>query len=55
MNDEKIINHMISFIEGIETDIQAAKLGGDTKTKQKAVNDIIKELEREIKNADSKN
>lgn len=55
MNDEKIVEHMIQFVENLEANIQAAKLGGDPKAKQKAVNDIIKELEREIKNADSKN
>lgn len=55
MNDQQIVKHMVSYIENLEKDIQAAKLGGDTKAKQKAVNDIIKELERELKHADSKN
>ena len=54
MNDQAIVKHMVSYIEALEKDIQAAKLGGDSKAKAKAVNDIIKELERELKNADSK-
>ena len=55
MNDQKIVKHMVSYIETLEKDIQAATLGGDTNAKKKAVNDIIKELERELKDADSKN
>ena len=49
MNDNQIVQDMIEFVEKTEKDIQAAKLGGNQKTK--AVTEIIKELEREIKNA----
>ena len=43
---------MISFIENKEKDLQAAKLIGNAKAKNQIVNDIIKELERETKDAD---
>jgi len=45
--DEKIINDMIEFIEEEERNLQAAKLGKNSKTK--AVADILKELERQMK------
>ena len=41
---------MILYVEEKERDIQAAKMGKNAKTK--AVQEIIKELERQIKNAD---
>ena len=47
--DDKIVEGMIKFIEEKEREIQAAKMGKSSKTK--AVADIIKELERQIKNA----
>ena len=52
MNDQKVIEHMISFIENKEKDLQAAKPIGNAKAKNQIVNDIIKELERETKDAD---
>ncbi len=47
-NDKKIVDHMIHYVERIEKDIQAAKMGSGSKTK--AVKDILKELEGQIKN-----
>ena len=47
--DEMIVQHMISFVEEKEKEIQAAKMGN--KSKAKAVTDIIKELENQTKNA----
>lgn len=47
--DAKIIDNMIRFVEEKEKEIQAAKMGKGSKTK--AVTDIIKELEKQIKNA----
>jgi len=55
MNDEMIVTNMIEFIEKMERDIQASKLGSETKARQKAVGTIIKELERELKDADKEN
>lgn len=40
---------MIRFVEDKEREIQAAKMGKNSKTK--AVAEIIKELEKQIKNA----
>ncbi len=47
--DEEIIKDMIAFVEEEEREIQAAKMGKNTKAK--AVTDILKELERQMKNA----
>lgn len=47
--DKEIVKNMIEFVEQKEKDIQAAKLGN--KGKNKAVTDIMKELEKQIKNA----
>ena len=52
MNDADIVKKMIAYVEQEEKDSQAAKLGNAAKSKSKAVTDILKELEREIKNAD---
>lgn len=52
MSDSQIVKHMISFIEDTEKAVLAAKLGANPKSKSKVVGDILKELEREIKNAD---
>lgn len=46
--DKKIVKDMICYIEDIEKKIQAEKLG--TKSKTRAVTDIIKELEKKTKN-----
>lgn len=50
MSDSQIVKHMISFIEDTEKAVLAAKLGANPKSK--VVGDILKELEREVKNAD---
>ena len=47
--DKKIVDEMITYVENKERDIQASKIGKSGKSK--AVNEIIKELERCIKNA----
>ena len=46
--DQIIINHMIQFVENTEKNIQAAKMSSGSKTK--AVNEILKELEKQFKN-----
>ena len=51
-NDEMIVNKMIDFVEEKEKEIQAAKMGKNSKAK--AVTEILKELERQIKDADKK-
>ncbi len=52
MNDQEVIERMIMFIENKEKDLQASKLVGNSKAKNQIVNDIIKELERALKDAD---
>ncbi len=52
MNDQEVIERMIMFIENKEKDLQASNLGGNSKAKNQIVNDIIKELERALKDAD---
>lgn len=47
--DELIVENMIQFVEEKEKEIQAAKMGNKSTTK--AVQDIMKELEKQIKNA----
>ena len=46
MNDKdlQIVDEMIKFVENEEKELQAAKMG--TKSKGKAVTDIMKELEK---------
>ena len=46
--DQKIVDHMIKFVENTEKNIQAAKLASGSKTK--VVNEILKELEKQFKN-----
>ena len=48
-SDKKVVKKMIDYVEEKEREIQAAKLGKGSKTQ--AVTAIIKELERQIKNA----
>ncbi len=55
MNDDKIIEHMIQFIESKERDLQAATLISSNQNKTDLVQSVLKELEREIKNEDSEN
>lgn len=50
MNKEKTIKNMISYIEKMERDLQAANLAGNSKVgRSDIVNAILKELERETK------
>ena len=52
MSDQDIARNMITFIEQTERSIIAEKLGKESKEKQRAVKDILKQLEKEIKDAD---
>lgn len=55
MSDSQIIKNMIAFIEDKEKEaLAASKAGANSKAKSKVVGDILKELEREIKDADKK-
>lgn len=47
MSDEKIVQHMIDFIDEKEREIQAKKLSNDVQAKNDVVKAILKELERE--------
>ncbi len=49
MNNEDIVENMISFIEEAERDLQASKLSSGTNTqKTDIVNSILDKLEKEI-------
>ena len=50
MSDEKIVEHMIEFIEEAERNAIA-----DEKLKSKVVDKILAELEREFKNENKEN
>lgn len=53
MNKDEIVNHMISYIEDAERDLQAANMAGESRTSRTdIVNSILNELEREVKNED---
>lgn len=52
MSDQDIARNMITFVELTERNIIAEKLGKESKEKQRAVKDILKQLEKEIKDAD---
>ncbi len=52
MSDQDIARNMITFIEQTERNIIAEKLGKENKEKQRAVKDILKQLDKEIKDAD---
>lgn len=55
MSDSQIVKHMITFIEDAErAALAATKSGVNPKAKSKVVPEILKELEREIKDADKK-
>ena len=47
MSDEKIVQHMIDFIDEKEREIQAKKVANDVQAKNDVVKAILKELERE--------
>ena len=51
--DQQIVEHMAKFVEEKERDILAASMGkiqNPNKVKNKAINEILKELERQLKN-----
>lgn len=50
MNEEMIVNKMITFIEEKERELQANKMSADNHAKTDVVKSIIDELEREIAN-----
>lgn len=49
MSSSQIVQNMISFIEEKEKDIQAAKVTGDVKSKSVVVDQILAELEKQMK------
>ena len=49
MNDEKIVNNMINFIEEKEKEIPQSKLKSDSQLKTDVVKSILDKLESEIK------
>ena len=53
MNKEEVVEHMISYIENLEKDQQAANIAGDSKSNRTdIVNAILNKLEREVKDED---
>lgn len=48
MNDKKIVENMIAFIEEKERQLQAQKLSTDTTAKNDIVKSILDKLEKEI-------
>lgn len=46
MSDQKIVKHMIDFVEQKERQIASSKLGSATQNKGDAVKAILDELER---------
>lgn len=51
--DQDIVRHMSQYVEEKERDILAASMGkiqNPGKVKNRAVNEILKELERQLKN-----
>ena len=48
MNDEKIVENMISLIEDKERQLQAQKLSTDTVAKNDVIKAILDRLEKEI-------
>lgn len=55
MSSSQIVQNMISFIEKKEKDIQAAKAIGDMKFKSDVVNQILSELEKQMKGENHEN
>ena len=47
MNEKDIVQHMITFIEDKERQLQSSKLAADTQIKSDIVKAILDELERE--------
>lgn len=55
MSSSQIVQNMISFIEEKERDIQAAKAIGNVKLKSDVVNQILTELEKQMKGENHEN
>ncbi len=55
MSDDKIISHMIDFVEKQERQLQVDKLLKDKKAKSDVVNNIIIELKQVIGNENTEN
>lgn len=55
MSSSQIVQNMISFIENREKDIQAAKAIGDVKSKSDVVNQILTELDKQMKGENNEN
>lgn len=49
MSSSQIVQNMISFIEEKEKDIQAAKVTEEVKSKRAVVDQILAELEKQMK------
>ena len=52
MNEQEIVNHLVSFITEREQKLQANKLAGDPQAKNDIVKAILDELEREMAHED---
>lgn len=50
MSDKKIIDHMVSYIEEKERQLQAEKMSGDNQAKNDIVKSILDELDTEVSN-----
>lgn len=51
MNKEEVVENLISYIEEAERNLQASKMSNEPKSvKTDIVNNILDELEKEIKN-----
>ena len=50
MNEQNVIDKMITFIENKERELQANKMNADNHAKNDVVKTIMDELEREIAN-----
>ena len=50
MNEQTIVDKMITFIEAKERELQANKMSADNQAKNDVVKSIMDELEREITN-----
>lgn len=53
MNEQAIVDKMITFIEAKERELQASKMSADNHAKNDIVKSILDELERETKNEDN--
>lgn len=53
MNKDDVVQHMISYIEDAERNLQATNFAGETRSSRTdIVNAILNELEREVKDED---